>query len=191
VDGNTANSGSAFAIDAEGGGIYDQSALVLTGSSDVTNNTANSGSANVLRASGGGLWVAGGTIADSNVSYNIVNSGSGIPLTFLSAGGIYDRGRLTVTDAFVTYNNINTDPTSGQGRGSFATGGGMFVDGAAAFVTLDNTTMAANYALDPVAGRTNLNLRDGARVDPNSANNFIGGGSNSGLVNGVNGNVLQ
>ena len=28
-------------------------------------------------------------------------------------------------------------------------------------------------------------------VDPGSANNFIGGGSNSGLVSGVNGNVLQ
>jgi hypothetical protein len=162
----------------------------LTGS-DVTNNTVNSGSANVLSASGGGLWVAGGTIADSNVSFNIVNSGSGIPLMYLSAGGIYDRGRLTVTNDFVTYNDINTDPTSGQGLGSFATGGGMFVDGPTAVVTLNNTSMAANYALDPVAGRTNLNVRGGGRVDPASANNFIGGGSNSGLVNGVNGNMLQ
>jgi hypothetical protein len=110
---------------------------------------------------------------------------------YLSAGGIYDSGRLTVTNDFVTYNDINTDPTSGQGLGSFATGGGMFVDGSAAFVTLNKTTMAANYALDPVAGRTNLNVRGGGRVDPASANNFIGGGSNSGLVNGVNGNVLQ
>jgi hypothetical protein len=190
VDGNTANAGSAFAIDSQGGGIYDQSALVLTGS-DVTNNTVNSGSAKVLRASGGGLWVAGGTITNSDVSFNIVNSGSGIPLMYLSAGGIYDRGGLTLTDAFVTYNDINTDPTSGQGLGSFATGGGMFVDGPTAFVTLNKTTMAANYALDPVAGRTNLNVRGGGRVDPASANNFIGGGSNSGLVKGVNGNVLQ
>jgi hypothetical protein len=110
---------------------------------------------------------------------------------YLSAGGIYDRGGLTVTDAFVSYNNLNTDPTSGQGLGSFATGGGMFVDGPTAFVTLNNTTMAANYALDPIVGRTNLNVRGGGRVDPASANNFIGGGSNSGLVNGVNGNVLQ
>jgi hypothetical protein len=190
VDGNTANSGSAFAIDAQGGGIYDQSALVLTGS-DITNNTVNSGSANVLSASGGGLWVAGGTITDSDVSFDIVNSGSGIPLMYLSAGGIYDSGRLTVTNDFVTYNDINTDPISGQGLGSFATGGGMFVDGPTGFVTLSHTTMAANYALDPVAGRTNLNVRGGGRVDPASANNFIGGGSNSGLVNGVNGNVLQ
>jgi hypothetical protein len=190
VDGNTANAGSAFGIDAQGGGIYEQSALVLTGS-DVTNNTVNSGSANVLSASGGGLWVAGGTITDSNVSYNMVNSGSGISLMYLSAGGIYDRGRLTVTNAFVTYNDINTDPTSGQGLGSFAAGGGMFVDGSAGFVTLNKITMAANYALDPVAGRTNLNVRGGGQVDPVSANNYIGGGSNSGLVNGVNGNVLQ
>jgi hypothetical protein len=190
VDGNTANAGSAFGIDAEGGGIYDQSALVLTGS-DVTNNTANSGSATILSASGGGLWVAGGTITDSDVSFDIVNSGPGIPLMYLSAGGIYDRGRLTLTDSYVTYNDINTDPTSGQGLGSFATGGGMFADGSAAFVTLNKTTMAANYALDPVAGRTNLNDHGGGRIDPASANNFIGGGSNSGLVNGVNGNVLQ
>jgi hypothetical protein len=190
VDGNTANAGSAFAIDAQGGGIYDQSALALTGT-DVTNDTVNSGSAQVLRASGGGLWVAGGTITNSNVSFDVVNSGSGIPNTYLYAGGIYDRGSLTVIDSFVTYNNINTDPTSGQGLGSFATGGGMFVDGPTAFVTLNDTSMAANYALDPVAGRTNLNVRGGGRVDPASANNFIGGGSNSGLVNGVNGNVLQ
>jgi hypothetical protein len=190
VDGNTANAGSAFAIDAEGGGIYDQAALVLTGS-DVTNNTVNSGSAKVLRASGGGLWVAGGTIASSNMSFNIVNSGAGIPLMYLSGGGIYDRGSLTVTDSFVTYNNDNTDPTSGQRRGSFATGSGMFVDGPTAYVTLNNSTVAANYALDPVAGRNNLNVRGGGRVNPDSANNFIGGGSNSGLVNGVNGNVLQ
>src|SRR5262249_41130934 len=135
VDGNTANAGSAAAIEAEGGGIYDQSALVLTGSG-VTSNTVNSGSANVLSASGGGLWVAGGTITDSHVSFNIVNSGSGIPLTYLSAGGIYDSGRLTVTDVFITYNNLNTDPTSGQGLGSYATGGGMLVDGPNAFVTL-------------------------------------------------------
>jgi hypothetical protein len=190
VDGNTANAGAAFAIDAEGGGIYDQSALVLTGS-DVTNNTVNFGSANVLRASGGGLWIAGGTINDSNVSFNVVNSGAGIPFMYLSAGAIYDSGRLTMTNDFVTYNNINTDPTSGQGRGSFATGGAMLVEGPTAFVTLNNTTVAANYALDPVAGRTNINVRGGGRVDPNSANNFIGGGSNTGLVNGVNGNVLQ
>src|SRR5262249_26010230 len=140
---------------------------------------------------GGGLWVAGGTITSSNVSFDIVNSGSGIPVMYLSAGGIYDRGGLTLTGSYVTYNKINTDPPSGQGLRSFATGGGMFVDGSAALVTLNKTTMAANYALDPVAGRTNLNVRGGGRVDPDSANNFIGGGSNSGLVNGVNGNVLQ
>jgi hypothetical protein len=190
VDENTANTGFAFAIDAEGGGIYDQSGLVLTGS-DVTNNTVNSGSATVLRASGGGLWVTGGTITDSNVSFNIVNSGAGIPFAYLSAGAIYDSGRLTMADDFVTYNNINTDPTSGQGLGSFAKGGAMWVEGPTAFVTLNNSTVAANYALDPVAGRTNINVRRGGRVDPNSANNFVGGGSNTGLVNGVNGNVLQ
>ena len=49
--------------------------------------------------------------------------------------------------------------------------------------------MAANDALDPVASFNNLNVRGGG-VDPASANNFIGAGSNSGLVNGVNGNVL-
>src|SRR5262249_2343094 len=161
------NAGSAFGIDAQGGGIYDQSGLLLTGS-DITNNTANSGSAKLLTASGGGLWVAGGTITSSDVSFAIVNSGSGIPPMYLSAGAIYARGGLTLTDSYVTYNDINTDPTSGQGLGSFATGGGMFVDGSAAFVTLNKTTMAANYALDPVVGRTNLNVRGGGRVDPAS-----------------------
>jgi phosphoadenosine phosphosulfate reductase len=158
VDGNTANAGSAFAIDAQGGGIYDQSALVLTGS-DVTNNTVNSGSANVLRASGGGLWVAGGTITDSRVNLNIVNSGPGIPLMYLSGGGIYDSGRLTVTDGFITFNDLNTDPTSGQGLGSFATGGGMLVAGPNAFVTLNSSAVAANFALNVATGDTNFNVR--------------------------------
>jgi hypothetical protein len=152
----------------------------------------NSGSnATILHASGGGVWIAGGTITDSNLSFNIVNSGSGILLTYLSAGAIYDSGRLTMTNDFATYNDLETDPTSGQGLGSYATGGGMLVEGRTAFVTLNDTTMAANYALDPVAGRTNLNVRGGGQVDPNSANNYIGGGSNSGLINGVNGNVIQ
>jgi hypothetical protein len=191
LDGNTANSGSAFGIEAEGGAIYDQSALVLTGS-NVTDNTVNSGSnATILRASGGGVWIAGGTISDSNLSFNIVNSGSGIPLTYLSGGGIYDSGRLTMTNDFITFNDLETDPTSGQGRGSFATGGGMLAEGPNAFVTLNNSTVAANYALNDATGDTNLNVRGGGRVDPDSANNFIGGGSNSGLVNGVNGNVIQ
>jgi hypothetical protein len=41
-------------------------------------------------------------------------------------------------------NNLNTDPTPGQGLGSFAKGGGMFLDGPTAFVTLNKTTIAAN-----------------------------------------------
>jgi hypothetical protein len=186
VDGNTANSGSAFAIQAAGGGIYDQSALVLTGSR-ITNNTVNSGSATVLSASGGGLWVAGGTISDSSLSLNVVNSAAGIPLLYLSGGGIYDTGRLTVTNSFVTFTNLNTDPTSGQGLGSSLTGGGMEVHGATAFVTLNNSTLAANYDL---VGLSNIHLSAGGRVDPASANNYLGMGGSGGLVDGVNGNVI-
>jgi hypothetical protein len=184
--------GSAAGIDAHGGGIYDQSALVLT-DSYVTNNTVNSGSAAVLTASGGGHWVAGGTITDSSVSFNVVNSGPGIPLVDLSGGGIYDTGRMTMTDGFVAFNNLNTDPGSGHGSGanpSYATGGGILVTGANAFLTLNNSTVAANFALNSAIGDTNLNVRAGGQVDPDSAYNLIGGGSNSGLVNGVNGNVV-
>jgi hypothetical protein len=186
VDGNTANSGSAFAIQADGGGIYDQSALVLS-VSGVTNNIVNIGSATVLSASGGGLWVAGATIADSSVNYNIVNSGAGIPFMYLTGGGIYDTGRMTVTNTSVAFTNLNTDPTSGQGLGSSATGGGIEVAGASAFVTLNNSTLAANYDL---VGLSNIDLSAGGRVDPNSANNFIGMGGSGGLVNGVNGNEI-
>lgn len=69
----------------------------------------------------------------------------------------------------------------------------MEVAGPNAFVTLNNSTAAANSALKIVRVNTNLNLNvsGGGRVDPASANNFIGAGSNSGLVNGVNGNVVQ
>ena len=177
---------SAFAIQAQGGGIYDQAALVLTGSR-VTDNTVNSGSATVLTASGGGLWVAGGTIRDSSVNLNIVNSAAEIPLTYLSGGGIYDTGRLTMTNSFVTFNILNTDPTSGQGLGSASTGGSIEVHGPTAFVTLNNSTLAANYAL---VGVSNIHQSAGGRVDPASANNYLGMGGSGGLVNGVNGNVV-
>jgi hypothetical protein len=186
LDANTANSGSAAGIDAHGGGIYDQSALGMSDSS-VTNNMVSSGSAAVLTASGGGLWVGGGTITDSGVSDNIVNSGSGIRLLYLSGGAIYDSGKLTVSDGFLTFNNLNTDP--GQGAGvnrSSATGGGIEAAGATAFVTLNSSSVAANYALDKV---NNIHL-SGGQVDPASANNFIGMGGSGGLVNGVNGNVV-
>jgi hypothetical protein len=186
VDGNTANSGSAFAIQADGGGIYDQSALVLTGSR-VTGNTVNSGSAVVLTASGGGLWVAGGTVSDSSLSLNVVNSAAQIPLMYLSGGGIYATGRLAVTNSFVTFTNLNTNPTSGQRRGSSLTGGGLEAAGAAAFVTLNDSTLAANYAL---VGLSNIHRSAGGQVDPNSANNYIGMGGSGGLVSGVNGNVI-
>jgi hypothetical protein len=140
-----------------------------------------------LSAGGGGLWVAGGTIVDSSVSFNIVNSGADIPLMYLSGGGIYDTGRMTMTNSFVNFSNLNTDPTSGQRLGSSLTGGGIEVAGASAFVTLNNSTLAANYALDQLS---NIHLSNGGRVDPNSADNFIGRGGSGGLVNGVNGNVV-
>jgi len=54
-------------------------------------------------------------------------------------------------------------------------------------VTLDNSTLAANYAL---VGVSNIHLSAGGRVDPDSANNYLGMGRSGGLVNGVNGNVI-
>src|SRR5262249_53393536 len=105
----------------------------------------------------------------------------------LSGGGIYDSGRMTVTNTFDYFNNLNTDPTSGQGLGSSMTGGGIEVAGAAAFVTLNNSTLAANYDL---VGLSNIHLSAGGRVETASASNFIGMGGSGGLVNGVNGNVI-
>jgi hypothetical protein len=172
------------------GGIYDTSALVLT-DSFVTDNTVNSASGAIqLLATGGGISVAGGTITDSIVDFNIVNSGSGIALLYVSGGGIYDSGILAVTYGFITFNNLNTDPTSGHGVGdnmSSETGGSIEVAGATAFVTLNNSTLAANYVFDVV---TNIHVRDGGQVNPDSANNFIGMGGSGGLVNGVNGNIV-
>jgi hypothetical protein len=63
----------------------------------------------------------------------------------------------------------------------------MEVAGATAFVTLNNCTLAANYAL---VGLSNIDLSAGGQVDPDSANNFIGMGGSGGLVNGVNSNVI-
>jgi phospholipase/lecithinase/hemolysin len=186
LSGNTANSGTAGEIEAVGGGIYDLSALTLT-SSLVIGNVANSGSgANQLIASGGGVWAAGGTVSHSIIALNVVNSGSGIGLLDLSGGGIYDTGPLVLVGSVIAFNNVNTNPTSGQGFLE-ATGGGIEVAGGTGQLTLNNSSVAGNFALN---APSDIHVRDGGQVDPASAHNLIATGGSGGLVNGVNGNVV-
>jgi hypothetical protein len=189
--GNTANSGTAAGeIDAGGGGIFAYSALALS-QSLVSGNVANSGSGAIqLYAGAGGVFAAGGTVAESIIAFNVVNTGAQIGLLNLYGGGIYDTGAMTVSDSSIAFNNLNTSRSSGQGPGSSAsdeTGGGIEVAGVQGVLTLNNSAVAANFALD---APSNIHLRDGGQVDPASANNLIGAGGSGGLVNGVNGNVV-
>src|SRR5262249_9549239 len=141
-----------------------------------------------LNADGGGISAAGGTVTSSMVAFNAVNSGSGIGLIYLAGGGIEARGDTTVSGSILSFNAVNTNPTSRQpfdlNRAS-AVGGG--VDVAAGTLTLNHSRVAGNFALQTPS---DINARNGGRVDPASANNLIGPGGSGGLVNGVNGNVV-
>jgi hypothetical protein len=90
----------------------------------------------------------------------------------------------------VAFNDVNTDPSSGGGVFGFfsqATGCGIEVAGGTAVLTLNNSSVAGNFALDVPS---DIHVGDGGQVDPASAGNLIGTGGAGGLVNGVNGNVV-
>jgi hypothetical protein len=97
---------------------------------------------------------------------------------YYSGGGIYNLGRLvTLTNVTLTANRANT--------GGSGVGGGLFV--ASGSPVLHNTLIAGNFR-----GATGTTRDDvyGA-LNPSGDYNLIGDGTGmSGLINGVNGNLV-
>jgi hypothetical protein len=187
---NTTNAGSTPAgIDAHGGALdyFDYSGLTLTGC-NVIGNIVNAGGAAALTASGGGASILVGTVSDCVMADNVVNSGSGIGAVGLAGGGIDVRYSATVQGTLVLNNNVNTDAGSGQAAaGSYAVGGGIAVEDRAV-LQLNRSIVTGNKN---VAAPSDLGLLGSGQVDPASAHNVIGAGGSGGLVNGVNGNLVE
>jgi hypothetical protein len=188
--GATGSSGS-------GGGFYNEGGTVSMSGCTLSGNRAT--------AAGGGIFANAGalTIIDSTLSGNSVTSSAG------QGGGLCENGgTLNITNSTVAGNSAgnvgagiddiegtlkavnctiadNTEPSTGSGLG-----GGLNVDQGTA--TLDNTIIALNTdGTGASAPPDNLFIDGSGTVSSASANNLIGaGGGNSGLTNGVNGNLV-
>ncbi len=180
--GTVSVSGSAFIGDSassNGGGFYNQSTVTVTTSTFSTdtaggngggfysnNSVAVSGSTLSLDTAGtfgGGFFVAGNaTLSESTLSQNTAAIG----------GGIANFGSTTVTASTIA--------------GNFGpTGGGIFNIGSK--LVLVSTIVAQN-----TVSATNAATSDWAQTaaDSTSSYNLIGDGTNSGLANGVNHNIV-
>jgi hypothetical protein len=153
-----------------GGGFYSSGTGSMTGCT-VMRDTA--------KGSGGGIFVSGGalTITNSTVADNSLGAPMG------AGAGVYEKaGTLVAVNCTIAYNSL---PQGDSGNG----GGIEVLNGTA---TVDNTIIALNTdGASPGAQPDNFYVNGGGSVSPASANNLIGiDGGNSGLKNGVNGNLV-
>ena len=190
-------SNRATGSSGSGGGFYNEGGTVSMSGCTLSGNIAT--------AAGGGIFANAGalTIIDSTLSGNSVTNSSG------QGGGLMaNGGTLNITNSTVAGNSAgnvgagidesegtlkavnctiadNTEPSTGSGFG-----GGLNVDQGTA--TLDNTIIAMNTdGTGAGALPDNLFIDGSGTVSSASANNLIGaGGGNSGLTNGVNGNLV-
>jgi len=167
-----------------GGAIYNTPSSTLT----VTDSTIAANSAGDL---GGGICNEGPlTVTASTVSGNSAPHGGGIStgtgdwgstLTLINStisentatvagGGIWSVGRMWVSNCTISGN-------------SSADGGGVYSSFAA---VLANSVVGGNTLTD---GITSSDLA-GIKVDAASHHNLTGPGGSSGLINGVNGNIV-
>lgn len=155
----------------DGGGLY------LQGTAQIRTSLIAQGSA---RANGGGIW--------TNSGLTLVNSTVGQNRSRLSGGGVYvasDEGTfesVLIANATIARNRADFEPTDAD----TGTGGGLFIGGGED-VTLHNTVVALNI----VGAGTSPPFDDiKGLLDAGSSFNFIGDGTGSSLVNGVNGNQV-
>ena len=137
----------------------------------------------------------------------IINNGSTLTLTRVkvtnntapNAGGIDSTGSLTIVDSVIS-NNTATDAVIGNGGGlkidasipvtisgttisgntAAGTGGGMYVQGTSAVLSLTNVTISGNTANNAggIASNVTLNI-----LNSTIANNHLSGGSTGGIAN--------
>jgi CSLREA domain-containing protein len=122
-----------------GGGISNGGALTLE-DSEVTGNEADGRVSLVTHGgSGGGIASSGGgslTVIRSTIDKNVAR---GIQGASGAGGGILSITPITVINSTIAGNSVEGGPGSGLG-------GGVFVAGSAAQLTLSNTTVAFNHA---------------------------------------------
>jgi fibronectin-binding autotransporter adhesin len=157
--------------------------LVSYGTTTLTNCTVSGNSAHT----GGGLWNSGTTtLTDCTVSGNSVASGRG-------GGGLYNHGgTLTLTNCTVS-GNLGHSRAAGVATSNgiltltnctVSGNSGTGVEGLAAYgsstTTLNNTIVAGNSGggFADVSGKMS------------GSNNLIGSGYPSGIINGVDGNIV-
>ncbi|MBL8867974.1 MAG: VCBS repeat-containing protein, partial [Planctomycetia bacterium] len=151
-----------------GGGIENSQGTLTVLNSTISGNTAGN--------AGGGINNFKGTltVSDSTISGN---------KTVLAGGGILNNtGTLTLTHSTVTGNRADTN-----NAGGIATGGGIGIVGNA---TINNSIVAGNFR---GTGSTmdDISFPFGGSSISVANNNVIGdAGTNGGLANGTNGNVV-
>ena len=140
---------------------FNGGALRLFGNSQITRTTFSNNQAD----NGGGALINHGVLglANCTLANNVALDGGGLQAWV---------GSLNLTNVTIAYNTANNS------------GGGISLVGGTA--TVHNSIIAANNATGLPADITgNIN------VTTDSRNNLVGLGSNSGITNGVNGNLVQ
>jgi sporulation-control protein spo0M len=161
-----------------GGAIFNSGSLTVTAST-LSLNSATSG--------GGAIFSSGSlTLNSSTLSGNSAGSG----------GGLYNSGAATISQSTIAGNSATngggidshagslTATASTIARNFAATGGGLFNE--SGDVTLAGTILALN-----VVSATNSAPSDwaGSAADAASSFSLVGDGTNTGLVNGIKGNI--
>ena len=145
IDGNTTTAGAtaASANTGNGGGIWNETTLVVDGAT-VSNNTANASAALAATGLGGGIFtqagsatVTGGSTVSGNTSQGSIANSTGL------GGGVYlSTGAASVDSSTVSGNSA----VGGSGANS-GLGGGVFnLNGT---LTLTNPTITQNTASRP------------------------------------------
>jgi hypothetical protein len=198
----TGNSSPANAA-GSGAGIYNTGALTLQSDAITFNSCTN--------RDGAGFFNEQGTVTvtDCTIAHNVVNT-SGL------GGGFFSHGNLTVIDSTISDNSSDGDGGGGEISVSAAIinstisdnsahndGGGLSVlhDN----VTITNSTIADNsssFGTGGVFNQGNVTLSstivagntggDWGQIAAatSSINNLVGDGTNTGLTNGIKGNIV-
>jgi hypothetical protein len=162
---------------SSGGGIYNDGVLTLTNDNIVANQASQAG---------GGLFNDGiatvsGTVIQGNTSG-------------YAGGGVYNASAMTITNSTLAGNSAHY-----YGGGLINVWGDVALTGdylTQNYAGWDGGGIEANEPVTlnetfVIYNSSGGNVDIGGLVDPASSNNFIGYGGTSGLVNGVNGNIVN
>jgi hypothetical protein len=125
---------------ADGGAVYNQGTLVLSGVL-VQNNVAEGN----YDAAGGGLWSNGSLTLENSTALQADSALGGPSGGNAFGGGLWSNGSLTLENSTALQGNSALGgPSHSRGPGGSAFGGGVYVAGGA--VTLTNDSVIGNWA---------------------------------------------